>query len=91
MVVFSQSAAAVHFASAALARHGVGAVKILPGMPEAERRAAVARFTTDTAVRVFVLAVSQAAAGLTLTVASRIILLEPFLSPGDEAQAGALT
>ncbi|EEH58358.1 uncharacterized protein MICPUCDRAFT_9486, partial [Micromonas pusilla CCMP1545] len=41
----------------------------------------------DPDVKVLLLHAGTAAAGLTLTQADLVILLEPFLSPGDEAQA----
>jgi hypothetical protein len=62
-------------------------VKIAVGMPEAERRNAVHQFVNNRETRCFVLHAGQGAAGLTLTVASTVVLLEPFLSAGDEAQA----
>jgi hypothetical protein len=52
-------------------------------MPEAERKEAVGQFTGSEACRVFVLHAGQAAAGLTLTVARTVFLLEPFLSAGS--------
>ena len=55
--------------------------------PEDAAARAVARFRDDPACRVLLLHAGSAAAGLTLTHADLVILLEPFLSPGDEAQA----
>ena len=48
---------------------------------------AIARFRDDPATQVLLLHAGSAAAGLTLTQADLVVLLEPFLSPGDEAQA----
>ena len=48
---------------------------------------AIARFRDDPSVQVLLLHAGSAAAGLTLTQADLVVLLEPFLSPGDEAQA----
>lgn len=56
-------------------------------MPESERRQAIQKFNSSTDIKVFVLHAGQAGAGLTLTIARTLILLEPFASPGDEAQA----
>ncbi|KAJ1480332.1 P-loop containing nucleoside triphosphate hydrolase protein, partial [Baffinella frigidus] len=53
----------------------------------AEQEAAVGVFNTDKKVGVFLLHAGQAAAGLTLTAASHVMLLEPFLKAGEEAQA----
>jgi E3 ubiquitin-protein ligase SHPRH len=86
-VVFSQLPSAVTHVATALRDEGVGAVRLLAGMPEQERRAAIERFNGDASVRVFVLHVGAAAAGLTLTVASTLFMLEPFLNASDEAQA----
>jgi hypothetical protein len=86
-VVFSQLPAAVTHVATLLRDEGIGAVRILAGMPEAERRTAVERFNADAATRVFVLHVGAAAAGLTLTAASNMFMLEPFLCAADEAQA----
>lgn len=55
--------------------------------PEDAAARAVARFRDDPACRVLLLHAGSAAAGLTLTHADFVLLLEPFLSPGDEAQA----
>jgi E3 ubiquitin-protein ligase SHPRH len=86
-VVFSQLPAAVAHVAALLPAEGFPAVRILPGMPEPERRLAVERFNADASVRVFVLHVGTAAAGLTLTAANHMFMLEPFLCASDEAQA----
>ena len=58
-----------------------------PVRPEDAAARAVARFREDPECRVLLLHAGSAAAGLTLTHADLVVLLEPFLSPGDEAQA----
>ena len=60
---------------------GSGAAGSNPG------EGAIARFRDDPDVKVLLLHAGSAAAGLTLTQADLVVLLEPFLSPGDEAQA----
>jgi E3 ubiquitin-protein ligase SHPRH len=60
---------------------------VVPVRPEDAAASAVRRFRDDPACRVLLLHAGTAAAGLTLTHADLVILLEPFLSPGDEAQA----
>lgn len=55
--------------------------------PEDDTARAVAQFRDDPKCSVLLLHAGSAAAGLTLTHADLVILLEPFLSPGDEAQA----
>jgi len=86
-VVVSQHVAAVNHLTDVLNDHGIGAVKIVGAMPESERRQAIQKFNSSTDIKVFVLHAGQAGAGLTLTIARTLILLEPFASPGDEAQA----
>ncbi|EKX51406.1 hypothetical protein GUITHDRAFT_65999 [Guillardia theta CCMP2712] len=48
---------------------------------------AVRTFNEDPQTFVFLLNAGQLAAGLTLSVASHVILLEPFTNPSEEAQA----
>ena len=60
---------------------------VVPVRPEDAAASAVRRFRDDPSCRVLLLHAGTAAAGLTLTHADLVILLEPFLSPGDEAQA----
>ena len=48
---------------------------------------AVRIFNRDPSVTVFLLHASTAAAGLTLTVASKVVLMEPFTKSGEELQA----
>ena len=52
-------------------------------------RAAVKAFAEDPGVRVFLLSLRAGAAGLTLTAACRVVLLEPALDPATEQQAVA--
>ena len=56
---------------------------------EALRKAAVHTFMTQDVCLAIVLHAGAAAAGLTLTAAQNVILLEPFLRQGDELQAAA--
>jgi len=86
-VIFSQSANVVTHFSGLLRERGVAAVRILPHMAEAERAVAVQQFNEEADVRVFVLHVGAAAAGLTLTAARSMFLLEPMLLASDEQQA----
>ena len=86
-VVFSQSPDSVMHVSCLLLSQSVGCVRIQVSMPEPERARAVQLFNDDPATRVLVLHVSTAAAGLTLTSANHVLLLEPLLCDNDEAQA----
>lgn len=90
VVVFSQFAETVKALAGALAARGVPCAELRAGVGPAERATAVARFgreVFDDGARVFCLQASAAAAGLTLTAARRMVLFEPFVSAGAEAQA----
>eukprot|EP00940_MAST-03C_sp_MAST-3C-sp2_P002197 g2197.t1 len=87
VVVFSQLKAGVLHASEILKAEGIGHVRIVAGDRVSEQEIAVQSFNVDPSVRVFVLHAGQAAAGLTLTIARHVILLEPFLKTSEEAQA----
>ncbi len=64
-----------------------GASSFLPRPARDDASSAVERFRDDPGCHCLLLHAGTAAAGLTLTHADLVILLEPFLSPGDEAQA----
>lgn len=66
---------------------GIAAVSINAGASQAARANAFHAFQADPEVKVFVLLVKAAAVGLTLTCASRVVLMEPGLCLADEAQA----
>mmetsp|Transcript_23455 Transcript_23455/g.59893 ORF Transcript_23455/g.59893 Transcript_23455/m.59893 type:complete len:191 (-) Transcript_23455:338-910(-) len=70
-----------------LARESIIAVQIGPGASQAQRARALERFSSDPEVSCFILSMKAAAVGLTLTCASRVVLLDPSLSLADEAQA----
>jgi hypothetical protein len=86
-VVFSQHRAAVQHVAAVMRREGLRFCKIVAGDSQAEQEVAVGEFNRCVDVGVFLLHAGQAAAGLTLTAASHVMLLEPFLRAGEEAQA----
>lgn len=89
-VVFSQLRDALAHAHQQLTWEGIGAETVgvrSSGTHGSEHEGAIERFRTDPDVKVLLLHAGTAAAGLTLTQADLVILLEPFLSPGDEAQA----
>jgi hypothetical protein len=86
-VVFSQHRAAVQHVAAVMRREGLRFCKIVAGDSQAEQEVAVGEFNSCADVGVFLLHAGQAAAGLTLTAASHVMLLEPFLRAGEEAQA----
>ena len=81
------SCASQKLVAARLCKEGIPFVEIGSGSSQAARAKAVHSFTSDAEVTVFVLAIKTAAVGLTLTCASRLILLEPGIKLADEAQA----
>lgn len=87
VVVFSSIKTAVQHLSVVLAAEGIGHTKIIRGDTQLSQQEAVHRFNTDSACRVLVLHAGVAAAGLTLTVARTVVLMEPFLKRGEELQA----
>ena len=86
-VVFIQFAATQALVLKRLKAEGISYATISPGATQPQRAKALHAFTGDPSVKVFVLSMKTAAVGLTLTCASRLILLEPGLSVADEAQA----
>ena len=87
VVIFSQFKAAVLHMRTVLAEEGIGNVSIVRGDSRESTGHAIAAFNGDGATHVFVLHASACAAGLTLTAARHVFLLEPFLRAGEEAQA----
>ncbi|CAG9462964.1 unnamed protein product [Pedinophyceae sp. YPF-701] len=88
VVVFSQFPRALKAAQAALEHAGIGTAGIFQGNASGSeaQREAVSRFSVDPECRVLLLHVGQAAAGLTLTAAATLVMMEPLMSSGDEAQ-----
>lgn len=89
-VIFSAWSSLLRLAAAALAAAGVASASLAGAAPPA-RAAALASFRADPDVRALlvVLSTSGGAAGLTLTEANTVVLLEPCLNPGLEAQAAS--
>jgi SNF2 family DNA or RNA helicase len=89
VVVFSQYVTTIKHLSFVLVEEDIPHTKIVRGDNAAFQKSAVATFTTQRACKVFLLHAGAAAAGLTLTAAQNVILLEPFVKAGDEKQAFA--
>lgn len=87
VVVFSQLKEAVEAVESNLRADGIECRKLVRGDSPVSASSAVHDFRSDPSVHALLLQAGPAASGLTLTVASRVILMEPFLSPGEEAQA----
>ena len=86
-VVFSQHKSVIQHASTLLKAAAVRHVSIAPGDSQTTLREAVATFNAEKSCGVFLLHAGTAAAGLTLTAARHVFLLEPFLAAAEEAQA----
>ncbi|GBG30252.1 DNA repair protein rad5 [Hondaea fermentalgiana] len=86
-VVFSQQRHTVLHLSSVLQQEEVLHARIVKGDRVPVLRTALEAFLKNDAVRVLVLQSSSAAAGLTLTIATRVLLFEPFLKQGEEQQA----
>ncbi|KAH8069941.1 hypothetical protein JL721_5479 [Aureococcus anophagefferens] len=87
VVVVTSIKPAVRHVSLALDRAGLRHVTLSRGDSAAALSAAVREWRERDDCAVFVLHAGAAAAGLTLTAAAHLFLLEPFLSVGEEAQA----
>ena len=86
-VVFSQMKNAVSHAAAVLKEEKIGFVKIIRGDPPKSQTEAVQKWNVDPECHIFLLHAGTAAAGLTLTAAQHVFLMEPFNSVGEELQA----
>ena len=89
-VVFSSWSRLLRLVEEALHDNGISCTSIA-GVQAASRAAALKRFTKDPdcTVLTVVMSTGGGAAGLTLTVASHMFLMEPNLNQGLEAQAAA--
>lgn len=89
-LVFSQHPAALQLVSLALKANGIRHASLgVGGRGTVAARDAVSAFRECDDVRVFLLSHRAGAAGLTLTRANHVFLLEPSLDPGLEQQAVA--
>ena len=86
-VVVSSIKPAVQHTVLALRGAGLDCVSVAKGDSADAMQEAVKKWREDPDCAVFVLHAGAAAAGLTLTAARHLFLLEPFLSVGEEAQA----
>ena len=89
IVIFSQHVDSIKHVSVILTEDSLPHTKIVRGDDVAYQSTALHTFTTQPSCNVLLLHSGAAAAGLTLTCAQNVILLEPFVSSGDENQAFA--
>ncbi|CAM9883365.1 unnamed protein product [Pylaiella littoralis] len=86
-VIFSQYPQVVDRAGNVLRTRGIRSTSIVGGRTRVERSSAVSSFANDPSIRAILLTTGSAAAGLTLTAASTVYMLDPVWSAADEAQA----
>lgn len=87
VVVFSQYKRAILHCTIVLQSARIPCVRVVKGDKSHMQHTAVHTFNQDPDCRVLLLHAGPAAAGLTLTVARHVIMLEPFAKAGEEAQA----
>ena len=86
-VVFSQFQFAIQHLFVVLGDTNIGATKIIKGDKQESLHNAIKEFNNNPTIQVLLLHSSTAAAGLTLTIARHVLLLEPFIQQAEEAQA----
>ncbi|GAA97255.1 hypothetical protein E5Q_03932 [Mixia osmundae IAM 14324] len=86
VVIFSAWKVAIDVLATALRANRIGSMR-LDGRSNKDKINAAAAFGTDPHVTCFLLHAKSAAAGLTLTAASAVLLVEPLTSPAIELQA----
>ena len=89
IVIFSQHVDSIKHVSVIMTEDSLPHTKIVRGDDVVYQSTALHTFTTQPSCNVLLLHSGAAAAGLTLTCAQNVILLEPFVSSGDENQAFA--
>jgi hypothetical protein len=88
-VVFASSRLTVQHLLVVLEKHGIGCCGLFTGQTERESEIAVSNWQSDDSVLVLVVQAGVAACGLTLTKASKMFLMDPFLKHEEEKQAYA--
>jgi len=86
-IIFSQYSDVVRTLLEVFTAQKVGCELICGGISRIQRLAAVSNFQNDPTCKIILLTTGTAAAGLTLTAANTLYLLEPCCSVLDEAQA----
>ncbi|GKT76547.1 hypothetical protein ColTof4_08970 [Colletotrichum tofieldiae] len=86
-IVFSTWKMMLDVVERALNKAGKASVRFDGNVPQKDRQPLVEKFRNDPGVSVMLLTLSCGAVGLTLTVASRVYLMEPHWNPNLEEQA----
>jgi superfamily II DNA or RNA helicase len=84
-IIFTNFLASVRLVSADLDAHGIGNVTMTG--ETSDRQALVRRFQTEPDVKVFVMTLKTGGAGLNLTAADYIFIIDPWWNAAAEAQA----
>jgi hypothetical protein len=88
-VVFASSKVTVQHLLAVFMRENIGCRGLFTGQTEKDSELAISEWQNDDTVQVLVVQAGAAACGLTLTVASKMFLMDPFLKHEEEKQAYA--
>lgn len=88
-VVFTSSKSFLKHILVVLEVHEIGCRGLFTGQKELESKSAIDEWHTEEHVKVLVVQAGAAACGLTLTAASKLFLMEPFLKNEEEQQAYA--
>ena len=88
-VVFASSKATIVHLLEVLKQENIGCRGLFTGQSEKDSERAVAAWKSDSDVLVLVVQAGAAACGLTLTAASKMFLMEPFIKHEEEKQAYA--
>lgn len=86
-LVFSQFSSTLQWLKQELPKHGFKFRTLSGDMPMSKRAKALRDFQSDPPTTIFLLSMRSAAAGINLTQANRVFLMEPALNPALEAQA----
>jgi len=86
-LVFSQFSSTLQWLKQELPKYGFQFRTLSGNMPMSKRAKALRDFQSDPPTTIFLLSMRSAAAGINLTQANRVFLMEPALNPALEAQA----
>ena len=86
-LIFTQFRQSMDKIQAALKESGIGHEMLMGHYTLAQRKKALERFRSDPSTSVFILSVRAAAAGLTLTSANYVYIVEPGFNPAVTLQA----
>ena len=86
-IVFSQFITMLELVEYRLQSCGVGCVRLTGSMSLADRDLAIANFTNDPEIDVFLISLKAGGVALNLTAASCVFLLDPWWNPAVEQQA----